>query len=248
MVPEVVTKLLIIEERMVSPYIPFMQIKALQPYAFNSQLSLKGSVVNIATDINEMIQILPRSFDELSIIQIKLKRHIDHKSDYMFETIKPSKICEALKYLQNTPLYKDNEIKINEEFFTNYENNNNDLDFIIDEADIDQIERNSQDNNLQILNKLKSHENIPLEPYELNDEVLVIDNNKRTEQRIEPIIIAPGQDKSPLPWHKIKNLAELCFPRIFGGYPMDKLNKLTYGERVLSEVRRKDRRSRYQPG
>ncbi|CAB0038650.1 unnamed protein product [Trichogramma brassicae] len=54
---------------------------------------------------------------------------------------------------------------------------------------------------------------------------------------------SPGQNKQPLPWHKLKNYDELCFPKIFGGYHFDKENILTYSERVLSEIRRKDRRS-----
>ncbi|KAL7295864.1 hypothetical protein TKK_0010909 [Trichogramma kaykai] len=86
-IPDYITNLSPIEERMVSPYIPFMQIKALQPYALNSQLSLQGSVVNIVTDVNEMINVLPRRFNELPVVQIKLKRHIEHQSNYMFETI-----------------------------------------------------------------------------------------------------------------------------------------------------------------
>ena len=35
-VPKVVTDLTAVEERMVSPYIPFMQIKALQPFTINN--------------------------------------------------------------------------------------------------------------------------------------------------------------------------------------------------------------------
>lgn len=50
-----------------------MQIKVLQPFAINPQLSLKESIVNIPVEINKMINILPRSFDEMSTIQIKLK-------------------------------------------------------------------------------------------------------------------------------------------------------------------------------
>lgn len=62
-VPKIVSNLTTLEERMVSPYIPFMQIKALQPYAINPQLSLKGSIVNLPVEINEMINVLPRTFD-----------------------------------------------------------------------------------------------------------------------------------------------------------------------------------------
>ncbi|XP_043477547.1 uncharacterized protein LOC122508333 [Leptopilina heterotoma] len=98
-VPEIVRSLSLVEERLVSPIIPFGQIKALLPFSMNSQLSFKGSVANIKVEINEMIKVLPRNFNELSTVQIKLKRHEDHKSHYMFETIKPSKICEALEHL-----------------------------------------------------------------------------------------------------------------------------------------------------
>lgn len=79
---EVVTNLIALE-RMVSPYISFMQIKALQPYAISPQLSLKGSIINLSIEINEMVNLLSRIFDIMLTIQIKLKRHVEHKSDYM---------------------------------------------------------------------------------------------------------------------------------------------------------------------
>jgi len=66
---------LALEKRMVSPYISFMQIKALQLYTLNLQLSLKGSIVNLPVEINEMVNVLPKTFDEMSTIQIKLKTH-----------------------------------------------------------------------------------------------------------------------------------------------------------------------------
>ncbi|KAL7291629.1 hypothetical protein TKK_0014667 [Trichogramma kaykai] len=232
-----------IEERMVSPYNPFMQIKALQPYAINSQLSLKGSVVNINTDINEMVQVLPRKFDDLSVIQIKLKRHIEHISDYMYETIKPSKVCKALKYLRDTPLYLEHKIHIDNNFFNNYEYDNEDLDFVVDEEDLRNIENTYNLNSLKELNNLKSSHNNIIDTYKLNDDVLLYDNNDYSNNSIQPIILAPGQDKQPLPWHKVSNIDKLCFPKIFGGHHIDKLNKLTYAERILSEVRRRDRRS-----
>lgn len=94
---------------------------------------MKGSIVNIPVDINEMVNVLPRNFDEMSTIQIKLKRHMEHKSDYMYETIRPAKICEALEYLQHTPLYKKNNINIDKKFFQKYQKNyNGEVDFIVE--------------------------------------------------------------------------------------------------------------------
>lgn len=52
----------------------------------------------------------------------------------MYETIKP--ICEALEFLQHTPLHIKNNIKIDDEFFKKYNKNfNAELDFIVDNND-----------------------------------------------------------------------------------------------------------------
>ncbi|OXU17425.1 hypothetical protein TSAR_004865 [Trichomalopsis sarcophagae] len=179
-VPDYIQNLSSIEERMVSPYIPFMQIRALQPYALNSQLSLKGSIINIPTEINEIIKVLPRNFNQMSIIQIKLKRHIDHQTDYMYETIKPSKICEALEYLVKTPLYQKHNIKVDDEFFFNFERNNqtdkpnNDhnckLDYVINESSSSQNKNNDDHNNNQC-------DNLD-DDFEINDKVLILDRNE----------------------------------------------------------------------
>lgn len=40
--PKEIIELTPLEERFVSPITPFMQIRALKPYALNPQLSLKG--------------------------------------------------------------------------------------------------------------------------------------------------------------------------------------------------------------
>lgn len=46
-VPECLKVLSVLEERMVAPYINFMQLRPLKAYALNSQIGMKGSVVNI---------------------------------------------------------------------------------------------------------------------------------------------------------------------------------------------------------
>uniref|UniRef100_A0ABD2WYZ8 ATP-dependent DNA helicase n=1 Tax=Trichogramma kaykai TaxID=54128 RepID=A0ABD2WYZ8_9HYME len=177
-IPDYISNLTPIEERMVSPYIPFMQIKALQPYALNSQLSLLGSIVNIATDVNEMVSELPRKFNELSVVQIKLKRHVEHQSNYMYETIKPSNVCKALKFVKDTPLYKENNIEISTDFFTHYEENNENMNFIVEEQDLQKSQNTTGENIVKKINEFKRNENELVDTYELNDEVLLIDNNE----------------------------------------------------------------------
>ncbi|GLV47536.1 hypothetical protein CBL_21329, partial [Carabus blaptoides fortunei] len=135
-------------------------IRPLKSFALNPQLGIKGSVVNVPIEVNEVLQVLPRKFDNMATIQLKLKRHMLHSTDYMFETIRPAVVCEALR-------------------------------------------------------------------------------NEDTADKIK--IIAPGQEKFPVPWHMIGDIDELCFPRIFGGYKLNIQNNISYNDRAKSECRRRDR-------
>ena len=60
-----------LEERLISLRIPFMQIWALNS---GGQLSLKGSVVNVPTEIEPTIRALPRLQHTSETIPVKLKR------------------------------------------------------------------------------------------------------------------------------------------------------------------------------
>ena len=94
-------------------------------------------MIIIDIEVPEMVTVLPRNFDQLSVVQIKLKRHVDHLSDYMFEIVSPSLIMNALDYLENQQIYKDHGIKINRNAFSNHTDNTemNELvndDFVMD--------------------------------------------------------------------------------------------------------------------
>lgn len=67
-----------------------------KPYTLMTQLGLKGSVVNIPIEIND-IEVSPCYFDEMHTIQ--LKRHTDHKNDYdeNFHQLKPHGAIAATK-------------------------------------------------------------------------------------------------------------------------------------------------------
>jgi len=51
-------------------------------------------------------QVLPKSIDETSIVQVKLMRRMRYSSPYLHETIRPLKVHQAAKYLVNTELYQ----------------------------------------------------------------------------------------------------------------------------------------------
>lgn len=58
------------EERLISPRIPFMQ---LMEKPRGGQKSLRGNVVNVPADVNETVKSLPRTLADTETIQVKLK-------------------------------------------------------------------------------------------------------------------------------------------------------------------------------
>jgi len=103
--PEVLN-LTVLEERLISPRIPFMQIRELPT---GGQLSIHGNVVNVPADVNSTVNVLPRPVNESQTIPIKLKRCLSYKHYYQFQSIRPCKVSEAAKYLVRTSKLFQNE-------------------------------------------------------------------------------------------------------------------------------------------
>ena len=70
--PEVLN-LTSLEERLISPRIPFMQLRELPR---GGQLSIHGNIVNVPSDVNSTVHCLPRPLSESQTIPIKLKRRL----------------------------------------------------------------------------------------------------------------------------------------------------------------------------
>ena len=236
-VPDVVTCITDMEERFISPILVLMQIKSLKPFALNPQLGALGSVINIDIEVPEMVTVLPRKFDQLSVVQIKLKRHVDHLSDYMFETVSPSRIMNALDYLENQQIYKDHGIKINRNAFSKY-TDNTEMNVIVDEADRD-TEMNELVNDDFVMDKdfLKSIDDSSISILQDNDELEHSDDDMNCDEVImrqnidynNVKIIAPGQGKNPISWNKHEHFDEIAFPKIYGGVPLDyNKSKISY--------------------
>ena len=60
---------------------------------------------------------------------------MDHASSYMYETIRPQRILEALNYMFQQPLYKDAEF--NSQFFDRYKDQS-EVPLIVDKNDDDE--------------------------------------------------------------------------------------------------------------
>lgn len=101
-----------LEERLISPRIPFMQIKELPR---GGQLAMHGNVVNVPADVNKTVKLLPRNMDASETIPIKLKRSLNFKSHIAFEQVRPEKILMAAQWLiQNSKLFQNEGIELNE--------------------------------------------------------------------------------------------------------------------------------------
>ena len=99
-----------LEERLISPRIPFMQIRELPR---GGQLSIHGNVVNVPSNVNTTVQCLPRPINETQTIPIKLKRRLSYKHHYQFQNIRPKKVLDAVQYLVNTSdLFKSEGIEV----------------------------------------------------------------------------------------------------------------------------------------
>ena len=108
-IPPELSQLNEVEVRLLSRRIPFMKIVALPK---GKQKAIHGPAVNVPTQLDTICNLLPRLPNECEIIPMKLKRRLCYKSHYMFDSVHPQKIIDALKWLiQNNKHYYD--VKLN---------------------------------------------------------------------------------------------------------------------------------------
>jgi len=230
--PDCLTKLSNLEERFVSPRIPFMNIIQL---LHQGQQSLHGNIVNVPVSVDEMISVLPREFQDTQLIQIKFMRKMGFKKVYIHELVRPKVIINAINYLIKQPLYIENNITISNDWL---QKSNEIIDKDIDES------FNESDNELDTLDisneEVEDDTNKNLEDdIDLNSETLL--------DQIDPddliIKFAPGEKNCPIGLFYDKDAEELSFPTIFGGFRRPELVGLTYSKIVKSELRSYDRRA-----
>lgn len=72
------------------------------------QSGLKGSVVNVPVNCEQVCASLPRTPSSAGIIPLKLKKRQHFKSHVMFQYIRPKKIVEALSWLKTHNIHYKN--------------------------------------------------------------------------------------------------------------------------------------------
>lgn len=98
-----------ISERLISPRLPFMQVRCLR---HDFSYGIVGQVINVPVDVQEMVKCLPRQLDEDDVINVNIKRNLAHKSVYISGYMSKSTVTSWLTVLQNSSLYRLYEIKV----------------------------------------------------------------------------------------------------------------------------------------
>ncbi|XP_044599366.1 uncharacterized protein LOC123275348 [Cotesia glomerata] len=134
--PEVLPPLDLISERLVSPRVPFMQIRRLRHV--HGQYGIYGQIINVPVEVNNMVKLLPRNVDDDYCINVHIKRKIIHRSSYLMGLVNKRTIRAWLQYLLQTPLYLFYDIKIDESFFNNNSNNEIDLEEMSEDIPVEE--------------------------------------------------------------------------------------------------------------
>jgi hypothetical protein len=141
-----------LEERLIALRIPFMQIRQLPR---GSQLSIKGSVVNVPTDVQTTVNSLPRTVDKTCTIAIKLKRKLSYTHAVSTQNVRPAAVISALNYLiNNSKLYQNAKITVNNNWIQSFptptepeEGNENSTTENPDSFDVDKLVKEFEQNN-----------------------------------------------------------------------------------------------------
>jgi hypothetical protein len=227
-VPSELQGLTQLEILLISPRIPFMQIKELPR---GGQMGLKGNVVNVPADVNRTVRVIPRNMNESETIPVKFKRSLSFKGHIAFEQVRPEKILKAAAWLvSKSKLFQNEGIIVNEQWENEFQN---DLQNTTDEND--QTEKN----------KSESYEdNLDDQEYAGNCDTLLHPADFREFNRI--LNIAPAEGNNPLSIFQDKFSEFLCFPTLYCGQPREDNNKretpLHYSTICKWELRNFDRR------
>lgn len=100
-----------LEERLISPRIPFMMIRE---QLRGGQFCIKGNVVNVPSDVNKTVRLLPRSINDDETILVRFKRKLSYDTNVYQETIRTNKVVNAVKFLVNTPVFQAEGVKLDE--------------------------------------------------------------------------------------------------------------------------------------
>lgn len=207
-----------ISERLISPRLPFMQVRRLR---HDFSYGIIGQVINVPVNVEDMVKCLPRHLDEDDVINVNIKRNLAHKTNYISGYMSKRTIKEWLDVLQNSSLYRLYDIKV-------------DLSRL---QTVVPPEEDLQDDSAHRIETIAA-ECTP------ESEILASRQHTLLWNEEDCLDIAPGHRAMPLNIIYDRHAEELSFPAIYYGQP----RRFHMGVSVTpymmatSELRRSDRR------
>ena len=248
--PDVLKDLTPLEERLISPRIPFMQVRELRS---GGQLSIHGNVVNVPADVNSTVSVLPRPINESQTIPIKLKRRLGYKHHYQFQNVRPTKVLAAAQYLvHNSEIFKNEGIQVIDKYISNTVNNEDEWSEFISE-DINETSQNvSSVENIETETRNDTIDNDTddewCETTERSSGVMdtLLQEPDITQDGDRILSFAPGEGNRPLGIFMDKDSEFLSFPTIYCGKRQadnsERLVPVHYSTMCKWELRSKDKR------
>jgi len=238
-----------LEERLVAPRIPFMQLRE-KPRG--GQLSITGNVVNVPADVTSTVKILPRLISEDETIGLKFKRRLSFKHHVAFERIRPNKVIAAANWLvENSALFRNEGIEVNHNWLNEQHNVDSDEETSGQEnlnnaaANVESFPTRSDiDNSANVTECWTEDPHIEDRPAGNMDTVLQCIDFREFN---EVLSVAPGENNIPMGIYQDKNAEFLSFPTVYCGETRPDNNSRTvpihYSDICKWEMRNVDRRA-----
>lgn len=221
-----------LEERLVAPRIPFMQLREMPR---GGQVSMKGNIVNVPADVSGTIKSLPRMIDENETIMLKLKRKLSYKHHVTFENIRPNKVFQAAKWLvRNSLLFRNEGIVVNDTWMQQQQ----DITNYTEEST-----QQNDESDYQSSGDWTEDDSFCTRPTGNLDTFLQSVDFREFNQVLS---VAPGEKSSPIGIFQDFHAEIFSFPTIFCGQPRkenhDRHVPLHYSDICKWELRNVDRR------
>ncbi|KAK3922268.1 ATP-dependent DNA helicase RRM3 [Frankliniella fusca] len=232
-VPPALQGLRPLEERLVSPRIPFMQIREL---GVCRQYGIRGSCVNVPVDINRAVSALPRHLGNVQTVFVKLVRRMRDTHAYASDHVRLPIVFEAGRYLINTPLFIQYGVTLDENWLEQVQIEldqlQQDLDREDDGGNPDDPGEHEDDAGWEDVNE---EDEMLADQETLLDDVDIISPDTG-------ISIAPGENRMPTSLLFDKHVEELSFPTIYCGLARNVASSVSVTQIAKAEARMFDRR------
>ena len=96
-IPTELQNLNVLERHVIAKYIPFAKIVNLPK---GKQKGIHGPVISVPSQVSQTVELLPRPIDESQLLRVKLKRRLNYKGYYQYQTLNVNKVLVALQKLK----------------------------------------------------------------------------------------------------------------------------------------------------